>query len=223
MRARTALSAAALAVTAAFTLSACGGGSGTDGNKIPTTPPAKPSAPTSTPSASAASATGPVTVDPGLKLPAGLRLVFDFTAPTDHTQAVVLTTTANFMQSMVHAVAGQNPKDGTLYGYATGGALTYAQTYVKNHVALKRTLTGTDHFYRPVVKIVSPGVAQVAFCENDTKLYSKDLATGKVNYSAGGEDSYTSYAITLSKAPTKTERWQAQSVTYQERAAQCQQ
>ena len=221
MRVRTALSAAALATTAALTMTACGGGSGGGNDKIPTTPSTSTTtaaSPTTAPSG------GRIIVDPSVKLPADLKLVFDWPAPGAHPQLVALTTTANFMQSMVHGVVKQNPKDGTLFSFATGDALTFAKAYVQNHVSAKRTLTGTDDFYRPVVKLSGKNtVAEVTFCENDTKLYAKDITTGKVDYTPAGDDSYTSYDIVLAKMPTQAELWQARSVAYKERALQCKQ
>ncbi|MFJ2953058.1 hypothetical protein [Streptomyces sp. NPDC087270] len=222
MRARTAVTATALAAATALTLTACGGGSGGGGDKISTSP--STSAATAAPTTSSPASGSRIVLDPSVKLPAGLKLDFAWSTPSDPAQKAALTATANFMQSMVHGVVEQNPKDGSLYGFATDSALTYAKTYVQNHVSAKRTLTGTDDFYRPVVKLGAKStVAEVTFCENDAKLYAKDLSTGKVDTTPAGDDSYTSYDIVLAKMPTQAELWQARSVTYKERAVQCKQ
>lgn len=221
MRVRTAVTAAALGTAAVLTLTACGGSGGGD-DKIQA--PTSTSAPAPAPTTKSPASTSRISVDPSVKLPADLTLDFDWPAPSDPTQNAALTATANFMQSMVLGVVEQNAKAAPLSGFSTDGALTYAKTYVQNHVTAKRTLTGTDDFYRPVVKLAAKNTAaEVTFCENDAKLYAKDVATGKVDITPAGDDSYTSYDIVLAKAPAKAELWQARSVSYTEKAVECQQ
>ncbi|MEE4543182.1 hypothetical protein V2S66_14535 [Streptomyces sp. V4-01] len=224
MRARTAVTTAALAATAALVLTACGGGGGSgDSDKIASSPTA------TTPSAApttAATPTGgaPLRIDPSLALPADLKVSFDFPAPADRTESVALSASANFMQSMMFAVVKQNASTSGLHTYGSGKAYTYAQQYVQNHIAAKKSLTGTDLFYRPVVKLQSnKSVAEVTFCENQSHLYSKEIRTGKVHTTAPSDEDYTSYDIVLTKAPTQAEWWQAQSVDYKERALECKQ
>ena len=221
MRARTVLSAAALAAAATLTLTACGGGSGDGNDKISSAPTTATTAPTSTTSPPQGKA---VAIDPTFKLPTGLTLTFDWTQPADSTKAAALTATANFMQSMAYGVVKQSATKSGLGTYATGGALTYAKQYVQNHVDAKKALTGTDLVYRPVVKVASnKAAAEVTFCEDQAKLYSKEVPTGKVNVTSPSDDDYTSYDIVLVKAQTRTQWWQAQSVNYKERAVECKQ
>lgn len=224
MRARTAVTTAALTATAALALTACGGGGGTTGgsDKIASSPTTTTASAAPTTTAQAAGA--PLKIDPSLALPGDLKVTFEFPTPADHTQSVALSASANFMQSMMHGVVQQNATTSGLHTYAAGKAYTYAQQYVQNHVAAKKTLTGTDLFYRPVVTLQSnKSVAEVTFCENQSHLYSKEIATGKVHTTAPSDEDYTSYDIVLTKAPTQAEWWQAQSVTYKERALECKQ
>jgi hypothetical protein len=220
MRVRTAVSAAALAAAAALTLTACGGGSG-DGNDKISGAPTTTAAPTATASPPKVKA---LTIDPAFKLPAGLNLTFDWTRPADPTKAAALTAAANFMQSMAYGVVKQSATTSGLGTYATGGAHTYATQYVQNHIDAEHTLTGTDLMYRPVVKVAAnKGAAEVTFCEDQAKLYSKEIPTGKVNVTTPSDDDYTSYDIVVVKAQTRAQWWQAQSVNYKERAVECKQ
>ncbi|SFE18672.1 hypothetical protein SAMN05216251_10223 [Actinacidiphila alni] len=225
MRARSALPVAALVATAALTLSACGGGSGGDGDSTisPVATATTSAAPTAT-SAAPSAAGAPLTVDPALALPADLRLDFDWTLPADAAQAGVLTASADFMQSMVHGVVRQNVKDATLNTYAQGAAYTYAKQYVQLHIDAKKTLTGTDHFYRPVVKLLAKNsAAQVTFCEDQSKLYSKEVATGKAHVTGADDRNYVSYQLVLSLFRPGTQLWRAQAITVKERALECKQ
>ncbi|MDF9815494.1 hypothetical protein [Streptomyces sp. SPB162] len=221
MRAPTALTAAALATATALLLTACGGGGGgsDDGDKIPGVATTAPSAPATTPAA-----TGAPTIDPALALPADLKLNFDWQAPADHTQALVLSTTANFMQSLVHGVVKQSFAESGLQTYATDKALSYGKSYIKLRVDLKRTLTGTDRYYRPEVQIASNKTsAKVTFCENQAKLFSKEIPTGKVHVNAESVKSYAFYEIVLTKFRPTVDLWQAQSIVVKESAQQCKQ
>ncbi|MCM2426324.1 hypothetical protein [Streptomyces sp. RKAG337] len=221
MRAPTALTAAALATASALLLTACGGGGSDDkSDGIPGVATTASAAPTTT-----AAATGaPTTIDPSLALPADLKLNFDWATPADHTQAVVLTTTANFMQSLVHGVTQQSYAKSGLATYATDAALAYGKSYVKTRVDLKRTLTGTDHYYRPEITIASNKTsAEVTFCENQAKLFSKEIPTGKVHVNSESARSYAFYDIVLTKFRPNVDLWQARSIVVKESALQCKQ
>jgi hypothetical protein len=224
MRARpTALTAAALAATAALTLSACGGGSGDGDSTISPTPPAT-TASTAPPTTAATPAGEPLTIDPALTLPADLKLNFDWQQPSDHTQAIALVTAANFMQSVIHGVVKQNPKDSGLVTYSAGDARTFGTDYVQQYIDHKWTVTGTDHYYDPKVDVTSSKAsAQVTFCENQSKIFSKDIKTGKVFTTPESDSSYVSYAIVVAKLPLPTELWQAESITVKEKALECKQ
>jgi hypothetical protein len=125
---------------------------------------------------------------------------------------------------MVYGVVKQNAGTSGLHTYASGAAYSYAKQYVQNHVAAKKTLTGTDDFYQPVVKVQPNGTAaEVTFCENQAHLFSKEIATGKVHTTTPSDDDYTAYDIVLAKAQTRQQWWQAQSVDYKEGALECRQ
>lgn len=221
MRARTSAGAAAvLAVTAAVALAGCGGG-GSSSDKIPSGPPSSSPAP---PSSAAPSGGAPLKLDPALKLPADVTLTFDWQTPADRTKAAVLTATANYMQAMTHAVVKQSASGSSLGNYATGQAFTYAEDYVQRHIDAKLTVTGTDRYYRPVVKVTTgKPTAVVTLCENQGKLYSKEISTGKTDVTPQDADSFVSYDIALTEFRPGSGLWRASAITVKGRAAQCQQ
>ncbi|MET9220558.1 hypothetical protein ABZX65_17555 [Streptomyces sp. NPDC003300] len=224
MRARSAFPVAALAATAALTLSACGGGSGGGDSKIsPTTAPSATATATAT-SAQPTATGGVLTVDPALALPADLKLDFDWRLPADDAEAGVLTASADFMQSMTHGVVEQSVKGGALNTYAEGDAYSYAKQYVQMHIDAKKTVTGTDRFFRPAVKLLAKNsAAEVTFCEDQSKLFSKEIGTGKVHVTGADDRNYVSYQLVLSLFRPGTQLWRAQSITTKERALECKQ
>lgn len=220
MRARTAVTAAALAAAAAATLSACGGGSGGGSGTISPAPPATTAA---TASASPASAGGtPLKIDPALKLPSDVTLSFDWPTPGDKDTSAVLSATANFMQSMTHGVVAQSSAG--LADYAGDQALAYAKDYVQRHVKAKLTVTGTDRYYKPVVTLQAKNTsAEVTLCENQGKLFSKEIGTGKVDVTPENADSFIAYDIVLAEFRPGSGLWRASAITVKGRASQCQQ
>ncbi len=224
MRARTAVTTAALAATAALTLTACGGGGGSDDSDTIATPtPTATAAPaTTTPTPTSASA--PLKIDPALALPADLKVTFTWSTPADATQAAALSAAANYLQAIDHAVTAQNRNDPPLRAYAADDALAYAQNFVQENVKEKLTVTGTDAYYQPVLTTVSGGGSvDVKLCENQSKAYSKEVATGKVHVTPADDRSYVSYDIVMVKLPTAHAIWQAHTVTVKEKSLQCKQ
>lgn len=137
---------------------------------------------------------------------------------------MALTAAANFIQAMNHAVVKQTTEDPGLTTYAAGDALAFGRSYVQQYVSHSWTLTGADRFYGPKVEISSDKASgQVTFCENQSKVYGKEVKTGKVLTTQESDNSYVSYEIVLAKLPTQTEVWQAQSITVKEKASQCKQ
>ncbi|MCM2421473.1 hypothetical protein [Streptomyces sp. RKAG293] len=220
MRAPTALTAAALATASALLLTACGGG-GSDGKSdgIPgvVTTTATASA---TPSASAT----PTATGPDLTLPADLKLEFAWAAPSDHAKAVALADAAHFVQSIAHGVVKRNANDPGLTTYSRDAALAYGKFHVQNHLTHGWTLTGTDRYYRPQIRVAADGqTAEVAFCNDQTKMYGREVKTGKVLYTQPSDKDFSYYSIIMTKLPTSPELWQAKSIDVKGKATQCKQ
>lgn len=224
MRARTAVTAAALAAAAALTLTACGGSSSGGDSKISTAPSTSAS-PSASASASPSGASGTaLKIDPALKLPADLNTQFQWATPKDAAQAAALSGAANYIQAIDHAVVKQNKNDAGLVGYAAEGALTYAQGYVQQNVDQKLTMTGTDRYYGPTFTTASGGGSvEVKLCNDQSKLYSKDVVGGKVHVTGASDRNYVSWDIVMVKLPTANAVWQARAVTVKEKALQCKQ
>lgn len=222
MRATTVL-AATLAAAAAFTLTACGGSGGSDaidgGSSSAPSTSASQTATTAPPTAP------PVTEDPHLALPKDLKLVFDWPVPSDHAQAAALGNAANFLRSIAHGIVHRNVNEPLVgqYSQVGSGAMKYAQQQIRQAVHGGWTLTGTDRYYHPTVRLGSAGNgATVGFCDFDGKEYGRDVKTHKlVGSTAVNDSSYVYFTIVMAKFPTGHDLWQAVSVDAKEKATQC--
>jgi hypothetical protein len=231
MRGQFAVTVCAVTVVAAGALVACGGGSGsgdsatispaaTGGTSAATTTAAPTSAPGSQPGA-------PLKLDPAVALPEDVKVVFDWTMPKDAAQNAALTAAANYLQSIDHAVVRQKAQDPPLHAYASGDALAYAEDFVQRNVDGKQTLSGTDRFYRPVfgngsaAKGGSKSSVEIKLCNNQSRIYSKDVVGGKVHVTGESDRNYVLFDILLVKLPVAHPYWQAQGITVKEGSLQC--
>jgi hypothetical protein len=212
---------AALAATAAITLTACGGGGGTTGgsDKIASSPTVSA---TAAPTTTAPAAGAPLKIDPSLALPGDLKVTFTWSTPADPVQAAALSAAANYIQAIDHAIVKQNKNDPPLRAFSADDALAYAQSFVQENVADKLTVTGTDSYYQPVLSTESGGSSvDVKLCNDQSKAFSKEVATGKVHVTPVDDRSYVLYDIVMVKLPTARALWQAHAVTVKEKSLQC--
>lgn len=223
MRVRTALSAAALATTAALTVTACGGGSGGGNDKISAAPSSSATVAASSPTAAPVSGAS-LRIDPALTLPSDVKVDFEWASPKNSAQAAALSGAANYIQAIDHAVTKQDKNDPGLAGYATEGALTYAQNFVQENVGAKLTLSGTDRYYRPVITTGTGGESvEIKLCNDQSKLFSKEVGSGKVHVTGASDRNYVLYDIVMVKLPAAQTIWQAHAVTVKEKSLQCKQ
>ncbi|MFI0900132.1 hypothetical protein [Streptomyces sp. NPDC020983] len=231
MRAHRALTACAVAVTsaaAAVVTAGCGGSSGSDKDKTIDLPSATPtaSAPAS-PTSSAAKAGAPLKLDPAVAMPAGVKVVFDWTMPADPAQNAALTAAANYLQAVDHAVVKQKLQDPPLYAHSANTALAHGKDFVQANISGKLTLSGTDRFYQPAFTEGSGGAQAtsvgITLCEDQSKLYSKEIATGKVRVTGDDPRNYLGYSLVVVKVATAHPFWQVQGLAVKEGAKQCMQ
>jgi hypothetical protein len=215
-----------VAVTAALVLSACGGGSGPGGSATIPPGPADGADRVTTTASPSGTPTGragaPLRLDPAVALPAGVRIVFDWTMPADPVQHAALTAAADFIQSIDHAVVKQNTDDPPLHAYAAVDALGYARRYVQRNIDDKLTLSGTDRYFRPVFAAGGGAKSvEIKLCDNQSKMYSKEIASGKVHVTGESDRNYVLYDIVMVRLPAAHAYWQAQGITVKEAYLPC--
>jgi hypothetical protein len=211
-------SAAAFTAGAVLLLTGCGGGdkSSSDDIKGADTGSSSPSA-----SASASAA-----VDrPDVSLPKDLELVFDFDKPSDASSAAALEDAANYIRALNHGITKQDPEDAAYQYYSSGDAARYANSQIKAYVKGGWTLTGTDRYYQSETSAAGDSKAvklvRVEFCEDQSKVYGKELKTGKVLYTKADPSSYQKFSLLMASAHGSPV-WRAQQITVTGKAKECQ-
>lgn len=207
----------ALTATAAL-LTACGGASGT-GKAADAKGTGRRSG---GPSASATASPG--SGRPDVSVPGDLDLLFDFAKPSDADEAAALEDAANYIRALNHGIAKQNPEDPAFQFYSAGQAAQYAHTQIKDYVAGGWTLTGKDRYYRaatnPGGESTKVNTVRVPFCEDQSKVYGREVRSKKVHRTEESLASYQRFTL-LMTAEHGSPVWRAQQVTVAERATEC--
>ncbi|WP_409236791.1 hypothetical protein [Streptomyces sp. PA5.6] len=213
----TLLAAATMTAAAVLSLSACGGSDGDskDNEKIAGTDSNPGGQKEKSPSPKASAADG---VDrPEIKLPKDVKNVFEGGKTGDPKKDAVLADHERRINSIDEAITVDAKTHPALKFYSSGEALLTAADYIQGFRKEGKSFIGTTRYYDRQVTFLKEGVAAVAYCQDATKTYPKDLKTGKVDRSIPeSADDYGFYNTRLKKNAEGT--WQTESVTYVEEA-----
>ncbi|WP_112494252.1 hypothetical protein [Streptomyces qinglanensis] len=225
---RSAVPLAAVAVAAALLVSGCGGGDDGDGKggKIDGAEGAgkkSPSADSSSPGEKDA---------PGdfrtsdIELPDDVKLVFDWDQPSDPDKAAALDGAADYMRALMHGTVEQDPKDPVLVKHVVPlqSAQKFATTKVKLDVEKGYTVTGEERYYKSEVgDVTDQKLAEVSFCVDQSKFFSKKIKTGKVLRTEKSSSSYLYFTLVMQKPEKSQQPWKARTFGAEEKAVkQCQ-
>ncbi|MEU9196257.1 hypothetical protein [Streptomyces hundungensis] len=198
----------ALALAGALLLTGCGGGSKGDVSaKSAASPSASPS-----PAAPSATASAPAVAEnrPKVTLPAGDVLIFDPEKTGDPVKDAILADDAEYQRAIDEAIENQDPKSKSVAFYAAGQALIGDAQWIGGFIADGTTVTGTVRLFDRRVTVDKDGSAGLTYCGDETKGFTKDRKTGKVNVTPPDKDSYVSYVSRLRKNDKGV--WQTTSV-----------
>ncbi|MFJ8463185.1 hypothetical protein [Streptomyces swartbergensis] len=215
--------AAALAVTAALLLTACGSGDdkSSDNDKI-----AGAGQGTKTPKESASPSGVPAGDKPDgvdVSLPKDMDLVFDWDKPKDKNEAAAMDDAANFLRAIYRGVDKRTTKDAAVTAYATGEGLHYAQVQINEWIKGGWTATGTLRHYDATTRSAANGKSvEVAFCADSGKFYGKEIKTDKILETKPSIEDFDYFKIVMVKFPTGTDLWQASKVFVETKATKCQ-
>ncbi|MEV7390968.1 MULTISPECIES: hypothetical protein [unclassified Streptomyces] len=212
------LTAAALTLSAALLLSACGGGGdgSTDNGRIKGADAGKGS--TASPSASS-SAPGSAE-RPKITLPSDVKSTFAPEEAGDPVKDAVLHDNAEFVRALNAAIVARNPKLPALEFYTEGAAAVAAYNWVKGYTDSGLTVTGTVRYYNRSVKVKSKTSAAIGYCADETKGYDKVVKTGKLKGTTASKNSYVAYVGNLSL--NKDGIWELTDLVGTRGAASCQ-
>lgn len=189
MHARTRVGLGLLAATLSLTVTACGADA---------KPAASPSIPGvdsgSAPPTASADASAPAGVDrPKIALPADDVLVFEGENTGDPKTDAVLRDNAEHIRAVDDAIARKDPKSATVAFYTKDSALVDTTTWINDFIKDGKTVTGTVRHYARKVTFLKDGAAAVTYCADESKGYTKDVKTGKVDVTPATKNSYVFY------------------------------
>ena len=210
--------AAAVAVSAALLLSACGGGTSDSSDKIQTTP-ATTLAPTATTAKPSPTATTAQPATPKFTLPPDAKVVFTGYDGPDAATKSVLRDVKNAVLSMQEAEGkGQGSTPNLKRYFIPLQAATASDTalwYHKNGL----TITGTVKDYRPTVKFDAPDRVQVSYCEDERQAFDKVVATGEVKRTKPSLQDFSLWRMGMAKNAAGD--WQVADYSQQEGVSKC--
>lgn len=215
MNRRTWPAAAALTATATLLLTACGGGNSGPKNADKIAGADQGSAKPSASASASAAANG----RPTIELPADLTMKFEATNTGDPVKDAVLADGAERMRAVNSAVTGTDPKYVALNYYNTGKALEAASTWVEQFKKDGLSMTGSVSYFDRQVSLNADKSASLTFCADESKGYTKDLKSGKVNVTAPSKNDFILYSTRLEKNAAGV--WQTTRIVSTAGAAKC--
>jgi hypothetical protein len=215
---RTTLPAAvALAASTALLLTACGGGSSDNSDKIQSSS----TGPTSTPTASASPTRSAEPGAPRFNMPSNVKIDFAGFDASNPKNGDVLRDAGYAITALLEAEATVHAKETPNFKrYWTGvpGA-TYADTIIARGRQGK-VITGTYRYYSPSVSANGQGAQVVSYCEDQRKAYAKDAKTGKVTVTTPSLSDFRSWSLVMTK--NSAGDWQVANYNWQQGAKKCQ-
>ena len=188
--------AAALAVTAALLLTACGSGDGSSksNDKIA----GVDAGDTATSASPSAGVSGPAD-RPKITFPEGVENKFEGWKTGDPAENAVLSDVTQTVNAVDDAILRGDTNSATLAYYRQGKALVSAQKWVRAWLDEDLTWTGSTRYFNPRVKVADSDTAAVVYCADESKAYNKNRKTGTVDKSPSDESPYVTYSTRLKK------------------------
>ncbi|ANB07885.1 hypothetical protein SAM40697_3927 [Streptomyces ambofaciens] len=217
MRTRpTTTAAAALTAAVALLLSGCGSDTEDSGKDKIAGADTGASA-SATPSASA-SEDG--IERPEVSLPEGDNLVFAPESTGDAKADAVLKDNAEYLRSVDEAIGKQDPKSKAVAFYSKDAAYLGSVEWITGFVKDGVTVTGTVRYFDRKVRFSKDGSAGLTYCADESKGYTKDVKTGKINVTDASKNSYVLYNDRLRKNDKGV--WQTTKSTSERGSEVCQ-
>ncbi|MFF3765766.1 hypothetical protein ACFYYR_17000 [Streptomyces sp. NPDC001922] len=136
---------------------------------------------------------------PDIKIPKSFEMSFVGWTSSDARTQAVLQDGKERVRSLHAAIMEGNPEASYVPFYSRGSGLLTGQQWIKGFVKKNLTLTGSARFYNPQASVRKDGSAQLDYCADQSKGYSKDLKTKKVNKEPASSDDYVLYKTKLEK------------------------
>ncbi|MFC8871315.1 hypothetical protein ACFUAC_27300 [Streptomyces sp. NPDC057148] len=216
-RPTTITAAAALTATVALLLTGCGGADSEESGKDEIAGADTGASTSASPSPS----TSEDGIDrPEVSLPEGDSLVFAPETTGDAKADAVLKDNAEYLRAIDEAIGKQNPKSEAVAFYSKDAAYLGSVEWISGFVKDGVTVTGTVRYFDRKVTFSKDGSAGLVYCADESKGYTKDVKTGKVNVTEASKDSYVLYNDRLRKNDKGV--WQTTKSTSERGSEVCQ-
>ncbi|WP_028805778.1 hypothetical protein [Streptomyces sp. 142MFCol3.1] len=187
--------AAALTATTALLLTACGGGDDKSSDDIK-------GADTGSTSPSASASGGSDAKRPRITLPDNFQLTFQDWTSSDPVERAVLDDTREQLRAGYAAITANEPDGGdALAFYDTDSGLSQDQRWIKTYTDKNLTVFGKLPAFDAKVTVLGSNRtrAAVTYCTDESKAYTRDRKTSKVEGNPAGTDPEVFYTVTLRK------------------------
>ncbi|MFF4401442.1 hypothetical protein [Streptomyces sp. NPDC001480] len=195
--ARRTLTLTTLTTTAALLLTACGGSGGgkTDDIKGADTGSKSPAA--------SASASAPSGVKrPVITLPSDFQLTFANWTNSDPVKQAVLDDAKEELRAGYAAIIADDPDSKDVAFYDTEGVIGQTKSWIKSYTDKNVTVIGKLPAFGPKVTLARTGRgASLSYCTDESKAYTKNRKTGKVQGNPAGTNPNVRYVVSLAKNP----------------------
>ncbi|WP_103501445.1 MULTISPECIES: hypothetical protein [unclassified Streptomyces] len=227
MTARTRAIAVAIATSTALLLTACGGSDDSSDDALPGIGEDSEQTDEDTDDADDAD-TGDDDADepddgrPQIELPDGVEMNFDWDEPEDPEEAAAVADAADYLRAITLAITEQDPEHELYRGLSSEGGRTYGHTQVTGWVDGGWTKSGKDRYFNLATR-KSEGSIAVAFCRDNSEMFSKEIDSGKLvpKDDRGELDHLGYYSIVMSATPGPENTWYASYIEVEAGAEQC--
>ncbi|MET7901663.1 hypothetical protein [Streptomyces sp. NPDC005336] len=136
---------------------------------------------------------------PKITLPSDDNLVFEGQQTGDPKKDAVLKDNAERLRAVDEAIGKRDPQSDAVAFYSTGDARAAAADWINGLIKDGVTVTGTVRYYNRKVTFLKDGSAALTYCGDESKGYTKNFKTQKVNVTPATKKSYVFYNERLEK------------------------
>ncbi|MFE0132010.1 hypothetical protein ACFWY6_10600 [Streptomyces sp. NPDC059037] len=111
----------------------------------------------------------------------------------------VLRDNAEYLRAINEAIEKQDAKSEAIVFYSKDTALLGTVEWVSGFIKDNTTLTGSARYFNRKVTFSNDGSAGLTYCADESKGYTKDRKTKKINVTPATENSYVFYNDRLRK------------------------
>ncbi|MEV8099301.1 hypothetical protein [Kitasatospora sp. NPDC085879] len=159
---------------------------------------------TAPPSLAASAAPSPTATRPAgapeVTLPADLKVTVQFPATGDAAKDAVAQSLTYALRAYNGALAKSDPQDAAFKYAWDGMARSGMADMIGQLVGRNQTVTGETRFYAPTITVTDADHAAATYCEDQSKGYAKDKASGRALTTTLSIRDFTEWNLGLEKS-----------------------